>query len=63
MSVMLYKHGGPHKIHGDNFDYIVVDEAEVDAKLKDGWAKTTDEAKAPKSAKKPAAKRAKKSEE
>lgn len=55
MSVMLYKHPGPHKIHGDNFDYIVVDDADVDAKVKEGWAKTTDEAKAPK---KPAKKRA-----
>jgi hypothetical protein len=55
---MLYKHGGPHEIHGDNFDYIIVDEKDVDAKVKEGWAKTTDEAKAPKAEKKPAAKRA-----
>lgn len=59
MSVMLYKHPGPHDIHGDKFDYIVVDEADVDAKVKEGWAKSTDEAKnGP--AKKPAAKRGRK---
>ena len=59
MSVMLYKHPGPHDIHGDKFDYIVVDEGDVDAMVKEGWAKTTDEAKnGP--AKKPAAKRGRK---
>ena len=56
MSVMIYKYPGKHAIHGDRFDYMVVDEADVDAKLKEGWAKTTKEAKnGP--AKKPAAKR------
>ena len=59
MSVMLYKHPGKHAIHGDKFDFIVVDEADVDAKVKEGWSKTTDEAKnGP--AKKPAAKRGRK---
>lgn len=42
---MLYKHPGKHKIHGDSFDYVIVDESEVDAKLKGGWAKTTEDAK------------------
>lgn len=60
MSVMLYKVGGPHKIHDGNFHYIIVDESEVDAKLKEGWSATTVEAKAPK---KPAAKRKAKTEE
>lgn len=46
MSVMLYKYPGPHEIHGDKFDYCIVSEDEVDAAVKDGWAKTTDEAKA-----------------
>lgn len=61
MSVMLYKHPGPHDIHGDKFDYIVVDEGDVDAMVKEGWAKTTDEAKsgpakpAPKRGRKPKA--------
>ena len=55
MAVMLYKHPGKHPMHGDMFDYIVVDEDGVSAALKDGWSKTTDEAKAPK---KPAKKRA-----
>lgn len=60
MSVMLYKHPGPHDIHGDKFDYIIVDEADVDAKVKEGWAKSTDEAKSGPTAK-PAPKRARKS--
>lgn len=60
MAVMLYKHPGPHEIHGDKFDYIVVDEAAVDAALKDGWSKTTDEAK---TGVKPVAKRASKAKE
>jgi hypothetical protein len=41
---MLYKAGGKHEIHGGKFDYIVVDESEVEAKLKEGWFKTTPEA-------------------
>ena len=45
MSVMLYKYPGPHKIHGDNFDYIIVDDDNVYDAIKDGWFKTTDEAK------------------
>lgn len=44
MSVMLYKHGGKHKLHGDNFDYIVVDEEDVDSNLSKGWYTTTTEA-------------------
>ena len=46
MSVMLYKHPGPHEFHGGKFDYIIVDEDAVDGAIKDGWCKTTDEAKA-----------------
>lgn len=41
---MLYKHGGNHKIHNDNFDYIVVSDDEVEGELKKGWFKTTPEA-------------------
>ena len=41
MTVMLYAHPGPHKMHGDEFDYIIVDEKEVKAKLQEGWALTT----------------------
>lgn len=44
MSVMLYKHGGKHKMHGDNFDYVVVSEEEVESTLSKGWYKTTTEA-------------------
>ena len=45
MPVMLYKHPGPHNIHEDMLDYIIVDDDAVEAALKDGWCKTTDEAK------------------
>jgi hypothetical protein len=44
MTVMLYKSPGPHKFHGGDFDYIVVDEADVDVCLAEGWALTTTEA-------------------
>ena len=53
---MLYKYPGPHDIHGDKFDYIIVeDEGELKAALKDGWAETTEQAKKPKA--KPKAKK------
>lgn len=45
MPVMLYKHPGPHSIHDDMFDFVIVEEDAVEAALNDGWAKTTDEAK------------------
>jgi len=44
---MLYKHPGPHEIHGDHFDYTIVedeDEAIAEA-IAEGWSLTTDEAK------------------
>jgi hypothetical protein len=47
-------------MHGDMFDYIIVGDDEVDAAVKDGWMKTTDEAKngaaKPKRGRKPKAK-------
>lgn len=44
---MLYKYPGPHEIHGDHFDYTIVedDEDSVQAALDEGWSLTTDEAK------------------
>ena len=48
---MLYKYPGEHDIHGDKFDYIVVDQdntREYNKAIKDGWCKTTTEAKTPK---------------
>jgi len=39
---MLYKHPGPHKIHGNKFDYVVTED--IEAALKDGWFLTTPEA-------------------
>lgn len=47
MTVMLYKSPGPHQFHGGNFDYIIVEEADVDACVADGWALTTTEALEP----------------
>jgi hypothetical protein len=46
MTTMLYKHPGPHEIHGDKFDYVIVEDDAIEAAIKDGWALTTDEAKA-----------------
>jgi hypothetical protein len=43
---MLYKYPGPHEIHGDTFDYIIVAENAVDKHLAQGWFMTTTEAKA-----------------
>lgn len=45
MSVMLYKHPGKHKLHNDMFDYIIVEEDNVQDSISDGWFKTTPEAK------------------
>lgn len=45
---MLYKYPGDHDIHGDKFDYIVVDKdntREYNKAIKNGWSKTTAEAK------------------
>jgi len=57
MTVMLYAHPGPHKIHGDDFDHITVEEDQVDEAVKKGWSLTTPDAiKKAKAAKKPKAK-------
>lgn len=42
---MLYKYPGIHEIHGDLFDYCIVDENRVDFYLRAGWHMTTTEAK------------------
>ena len=39
---MLYKHPGPHKIHGKKFDYIITED--IKTAIKDGWSLTTPEA-------------------
>ncbi len=44
-NTMLYKHPGPHKIHGSDFDYIVVPAEEVEKHLDEGWSRTTTGAK------------------
>jgi len=41
---MLYRHPGKHAIHGDFFDYIIADQANVAALIKDGWWMTTTQA-------------------
>lgn len=41
---MLYKHPGPHEIHGGHFDYIIVDadeEGALEAAIDNGWRLTT----------------------
>ena len=43
-SVMLYRHPGPHHIHNNWFDYIIVHENEVEIKIQEGWYLTTSEA-------------------
>lgn len=46
---MLYKHPGSHEIHGDKFDYTIVDADDAAAlsdALEAGWFLTTTEAKA-----------------
>jgi len=43
---MVYRHPGKHKIHGELFDFKIVDgdTEELDAALSDGWHLTTPEA-------------------
>lgn len=48
MRVMLYKKGGPVEISGETFTTCIVDESEVAAKKKEGWASTPGEALKPK---------------
>lgn len=43
---MLYQFPGPHEIHGARFDYIIVDDDQIEATLAAGWYLTTPEAKA-----------------
>lgn len=45
---MLYRHPGKYELHGDKFDYIIVEEVKVDHYLKHGWYMTTAEALAKK---------------
>ena len=44
MTVMLYKKGGPHRIHGRMMDYCVVEKGEVKDLLATGeWFRRTSE--------------------
>jgi len=48
---MLYKWPGIEEIHGDKFDYTIVEDEEAeDVAKEDGWFLTTDEAKGKKEA-------------
>ena len=44
MSTMLYKHPGIHEIHGNKFNYIVVDDDQIENTIADGWHLTTTDA-------------------
>ena len=55
---MLYRYPGAHRVHGDLFDYTIVDasrEGVLDLAIQEGWCLTPQEAKA---AAKPEAKQA-----
>tara|TARA_R110000822_G_scaffold114811_4_gene246514 strand:+ start:1425 stop:1715 length:291 start_codon:yes stop_codon:yes gene_type:complete len=41
---MLYKHPGIHEIHGNKFNYIVVDDDQIEDTIADGWHLTTTDA-------------------
>lgn len=41
---MLYRAPGPHKLHGHDVEYVVVDAVDVDGKLGEGWFRTPTEA-------------------
>lgn len=43
-STMLYKHPGPHDLHGGKYDYVIVDEDDVNQYIIDGWCLSTPEA-------------------
>jgi hypothetical protein len=42
---MLYRHPGPHEIHCDKFDYVIVPGDQVEKTIAAGWYRTTGEAK------------------
>lgn len=41
---MLYKYPGPHDIHGSKFDYVIVNDEDIDAHIGQGWSLTTAQA-------------------
>lgn len=43
---MLYKFPGSQEIHGGHYDYTIVEEEDIEAKLAEGWSRSTPEAKA-----------------
>jgi hypothetical protein len=44
MATMVFKSPGPHRIHGADVEYKVVDDSEVEGLLSDGWSMTAVEA-------------------
>ena len=45
MSTMLYRYPGKHDIHGDKFDYVIVEDDKLEETLENAWYRTTAEAK------------------
>lgn len=43
---MVFKYPGPHQLQDGGYDYITVEEAEVEAHVALGWSRTPAEAKA-----------------
>ena len=37
-TTMLYKHGTMLEIDGKHYDYVVVENTDVDTKVKEGWS-------------------------
>lgn len=44
MTTMLYRCPGPHDLHGGKFDYVIVEDDQVEATKAQGWFLTTPEA-------------------
>lgn len=43
-ATMVFKVPGPHKSDFGNYEYMIVDECDVDKAVEDGWFKTIKEA-------------------
>lgn len=45
-TTMLYKFPGSTPMHGAKFDYVIVEDDDIEAHLSEGWALTTPDARA-----------------
>lgn len=43
---MVFRHPGPHLVDGISYEYLIVEEEDVEAKVAEGWARSVPEAKA-----------------